>query len=203
MNLSLKRGLSFVAFGFLFTLVNLNLKFNGATVNVIPDFIGWALLFRAYDMLGHYTEGKQYLKWTFLILLILSAVTWTYDLFMPEQAAPQLLYTVITLISVVAMFLFFGVLEKIAADYQSPRQSMLRMLKYINVVLHAAVVILAMLYAGTISEGAASAADVVGTPYQVTLVTMMGVAGVAALVSAIVTAVVLFKLKGEISDKLA
>jgi len=32
---------------------------------------------------------------------------------------------------------------------------------------------------------------------------MMGVAGVAALVSAIVTAVVLFKLKGEISDKLA
>ena len=77
------------------------------------------------------------------------------------------------------------------------------MLKYINVVLHAAVVILAMLYAGTVSEGAASAADVVGTPYQVTLVTMMGVAGVAALVSAIVTAVVLFKLKGEISDKLA
>ncbi|MBQ5442721.1 MAG: hypothetical protein IIT47_04050, partial [Oscillospiraceae bacterium] len=170
---------------------------------VIPDFIGWALLFRAYDMLGSYMEGKKYLKWAFLILLILSAVTWTYDLFMPEQAAPQLLYTVITLISVVAMFLFFGVLEKIAADYQSPRQSTLRMLKYINVVLHAAVVILAMLYARTVSEGAASAADVVGTPYQVTLVTMMGVAGVAALVSAIVTAVVLFKLKGEVSDKLA
>ncbi|MBQ2324400.1 MAG: hypothetical protein II379_07425, partial [Oscillospiraceae bacterium] len=110
MNLSLKRGLSFVAFGFLFTLVNLNLKFNGTEVNVIPDFIGWALLFRAYDMLGSYMEGKKYLKWAFLILLILSAVTWTYDLFMPEQAAPQLLYTVITLISVVAMFLFFGVL---------------------------------------------------------------------------------------------
>ena len=75
MNTSLKRGLSFVAFGFLFTLVNLNLTLNGTTVNVIPDFIGWALLFRAYDMLGHYMDGKNYLKWTFLILLILSAVT--------------------------------------------------------------------------------------------------------------------------------
>ena len=202
MNTSLKRGLSFVAFGFLFTLVNLNLTLNGTTVNVIPDFIGWALLFRAYDMLGHYMDGKNYLKWTFLILLILSAVTWTYDLFMPEQATPQILYTVITLISVVAMFILFGVLEKIAADYQSSRESTLRMLKYINVVLHASVVILALLFARTVTQNG-GVTEIAGTPYQVTLGTMMGLAGVAALVSAVVTAVVLFKLKGEISSKLS
>ena len=34
MNTSLKRGLSFVAFGFLFTLVNLNLTLNGTTVSI-------------------------------------------------------------------------------------------------------------------------------------------------------------------------
>ena len=66
--LNLKKGLSFVAFGFFFTLINLNLTLNGAKLDVTPDFIGWILFFLAFDLLGTYVKDKLYLKWLSLVL---------------------------------------------------------------------------------------------------------------------------------------
>ena len=70
------------AFGFLFTLINLNLTLNGKTLNITPDFIGWILFFLAFDRLGSYVKGKEYLKWMSLVLAILSAALWVFPCFM-------------------------------------------------------------------------------------------------------------------------
>ena len=45
-HMDLRKGLSYVAFGFLFTLINFNLTVNGQAISITPNFIGWILFFR-------------------------------------------------------------------------------------------------------------------------------------------------------------
>ena len=183
--MDVKKGLSYVAFGFLFTLVNINLSFNGTTVNIMPDFVGWILLFLAFDQLGSYMEEKSYLKWISLIMIILTAVRWVLDVFMTEINI-DILITVSAIISAVYMFMLFGVLEKIARDYGSQRESTLHMVKILNLALYIAFALLGLLTLVTESMG-------IGT---LTLIV-----GIAALVTAIITLVTLFKLKKEIGNQ--
>ena len=183
--MDVKKGLSYVAFGFLFTLVNINLSFNGTTVNIMPDFVGWILLFLAFDQLGSYMEEKSYLKWISLIMIILTAVRWVLDVFMTEINI-DILSTVSAIISAVYMFMLFGVLEKIARDYGSQRESTLHMVKILNLALYIAFALLGLLTLVTESMG-------IGT---LTLIV-----GIAALVTAIITLVTLFKLKKEIGNQ--
>ena len=82
--MNLKKALTFIAFGFLFTLVDLNLIVNGAQINFTPSFIGWILLFLAFDNLGDYVKDKIYLKWLSLILTVAYAVIWFLDFAKPE-----------------------------------------------------------------------------------------------------------------------
>ena len=70
--MDLKKALTYVAIGFLFTLINLNITIGTITINFTPDFVGWILFFLAFDKLGSYVEGKTYLKWMALVLAIIS-----------------------------------------------------------------------------------------------------------------------------------
>ena len=184
--MNLKKGLTFVAFGFLFTLVNLNITYNGTAVNILPDFLGWILFFLAFDMLGKYVEDKLYLKWVALILTIVTAVIWIFGIAKPELDI-DFLKTAVAVVSMVFMFLLFGSLEEIAHEYGSAREGTLHMLRILNLILNVAFVVLALL-AGYVSlENYALLAAFVGT---------------AALVAAIITAFVLFELRKDISDRL-
>ena len=98
--MDIKKGISYVAFGFLFTLININLTFNGATVNIVPDFLGWILFFLAYDKLGSYMENRVYLKWGFLIMAVFKGVLWILDF----TGGPELGYLGI-FFSLLALFL--------------------------------------------------------------------------------------------------
>ena len=84
--MNIKKGLSYVAFGFLFTLVNFNLTLNGGTLNVMPDFVGWILFFLAFDKLGTYISDKKYMKWISLILAVVTAALWILGMAKPEIA---------------------------------------------------------------------------------------------------------------------
>ncbi|MBQ1384382.1 MAG: hypothetical protein IIY74_03210 [Firmicutes bacterium] len=48
--------------GALFTLVNFNLTFGETSVNVMPNFAGWILVYLACGLLGDYIADKAYLK---------------------------------------------------------------------------------------------------------------------------------------------
>ena len=184
--MDLRKGLSFVAFGFLFTLVNFNLTFNGATVNVIPDFLGWILLFLAFDKLGTYVSDQKYLKWISLILIILSGAAWIFEIAKPELEI-GILKTAVTVLSAVYMFLLFDSLERIARDYGSSREDTVRMLKIINPIL-----LIGFVVAGTLA----------GSNGSNSLLGITAILGVCALAAAIVTAVVLFQLRKDISEEM-
>lgn len=183
--MNIKKGLSFVAFGFLIILVNLNLTLNGHTVNISPDFIGWLLLFFAHDKLGAYTEDKGYLKWTALILAILSGAFWVLEL-VGVDADITAFETVINIAAAAYMFILFSVLESVARDCGSEHESMIGMLKYINLALFVILTVMSMFAEKGISSNLYLGA--------------FAVIGAAAVVAAVVTAVTLFRLKGEIDN---
>ena len=183
--MNLKKGLSLVTFGFFFTLVSFNLTINGISVNVTPDCIGWILFFLAIDQLGDYTADKMYLKWSALVLAVFTAAFWILDMAKPELDQ-GLLRPIVSIAEAAYMFLLFGVLEKIAHDYGSQREGTIRTLKILNLALIAGFIVTGLL---------ASAKG------SMALVGVTAVLGVAALVAAIVTMVMLFKLKREIAEK--
>ncbi len=184
--MDLKKGLSLIAFGFFFTLVNLNLTLNGTVLNVTPAFVGWILLFLAFDRLGGYTSGKLYLKWLSLLLIVMTAAVWVCDLARPELDTGAV-KTFNTVLESVYMFLLLGVLASVAHDYGSRKESTLGMLRFLNPAL-----MLGFVLAGIMGVSAGSAS----------LTVIAAVLGAAALAAAIVTMVVLFGLKKEISDRL-
>ncbi len=182
--MDLKKGLTYIAIGFLFTLVNFNLTLNGATINIMPDFVGWILLFLSYDLLGHYTDGKQYLKWISMALIILYGVIWVTDILKPELDT-GILVTIGGVVSTVFLFIYFGILERIAEEYDSPRASTIGLLKYFYVALYVAFVVTALLSVD---------------PVRMSLVYLATILGFSALVVSIMTAFVLFKLRNDIRE---
>ncbi len=184
--MDIKKGVSYIAFGYLLTLVNLNLNFGSFSVNVFPNFIGWILFFLAFDKLGPYASDKPFLKWTSLILVILAGTTWILGIAKPELDA-DLLTTIMGVISVVYLFILFGVLEQIAGDYHSSRASTIHMLKILNPILYVAFVV--------------SSLGFISSNLSPTLGGLAAVIGIAALVTAIVTLVVLFQLRKEINSQ--
>ncbi|MCR5795848.1 MAG: hypothetical protein K6G61_10950 [Solobacterium sp.] len=192
--MNIKKGISCVAFGFLFTLVNINLTLNGFTVNVMPDFIGYLLLFLAFGQFGSYAEGREFLKWCFLLLAVVTAGVWGSSILRPELAMPAWLTTAVAAVSACAMFLLFGIIEKIAGDFNSPQEQTVGWLKYVNVILYAAFFFTSVNLGRDIASGAHEA----GSAFQTYLGVLASVMGAAALVFAVITAFVLFKLKKDI-----
>ena len=184
--MDLKKGLSYVATGFLFTLVNINLTFPRGTVNVTPDFIGWILLFLSFRLLGSYTEGKKYLSVISLIMMILSAAMWVMSIVKPELAVTAV-KIVAGVLNAVYMFALFGCLERVAADHAPEKEPALRTLKILNLVLDIALFAVSLL---------------ANRLQPAVLVTAVTVLGIAALITAIVIAVTLYKLKKNVTEKL-
>lgn len=180
--MDIRKGISYIAFGFLFTLVNINLNINNTSLNITPDFVGFILMFFAFDKLGHYVEDKGYLKWIALILAILTGVIWVYGLVKPDLNI-DIITTIVSFMGVVFMFVLFGVLEKIARDHAPTYEKNISMLKIVNLVLYIGFLASALLMAR--DENFAMLAFVFGT---------------AALISAIITAITLMKFRIMIED---
>lgn len=187
--MNLRKALSLIAFGFLFLLVNINLTFNGdAKLNLTPDFIGWLLLLLAVAPLGSYAEGKDYLKWLPALMLVVSAADWVLETLSPELRSGGfgLIMTLGNVVSAVYLFLLITVLEQVARDCGSPKEQTLHTLKYLSVGLELAAIPLAWLTAAAESTLLA--------------VITFGVMA-AALVVSIVLAVVLFRLRKDVSPQ--
>ena len=195
--MNIKKALSLVAFGFLFTLVNVNLTLNGTSLNITPDFIGWILLFLAMGKLGSYAEGKQGLKWVFMILTVVTAATWVLGITRPSMEIPFYAKLVINTAETIGLFFLFGIMEKVAEDNGSERRSTLSILKYLNLILFIALNVVGVVLQGAILGGSITGSNAAQSPY-IWLFTLIGV---AALVCAIITAVVLFKLRNEINNR--
>ena len=195
--MDIKKGLSLVAFGFLFTLLTINLTLNGSALDVTPDFIGWFLLVLSFGKLGSYCEGKGYLKGIFIALMVITAGTWAYGIFKPELKLPSAVGTVVSFAEAVSMFIFFGILIRIAADISSPREGTLRTLRVLNLVFYLGASLIGFFVA--VKYPGMSTADLQGV--QAVLVMLIFGFAIALIVCAIATAVTLFKLRNDVSEK--
>ncbi|MBR3358555.1 MAG: hypothetical protein IKG46_12130 [Solobacterium sp.] len=179
--MDIKKALKMTAFGFMFTLINLNLTLNGHTLNVMPDFIGWILLFIAFDKFGEYKDSMPWLKWMSAAIGAASFVQWVMGIANPEMDIRYLI-TCAEIAAAVYNFLFFGILIHVAEDMNSGVTERLSFLRYFNAVIYAALAVLSL----------------VAAPENVAFIAMgVLILGLAALIAAIVTMFTLFKLSKE------
>ncbi len=187
----IRKGLSYAAYGFLFVLININLGFNGRSVDIMPDFIGFILFFLAFDLLGSYTAGREYLKWASLLLIVLSGAQWIMNIASPapEEAgsAASILQSVTTIVAAIYFFIFFGSLEAVARDFHSPREDTIHLLRYFNLIVDIALFAMPLFLTRFVSA----------------TVTLTLILGAAALAAAIATAVTLFRLRKDVLDAAA
>ena len=184
MKTDIKKGITLIAVGFLFTLININLTINTLKINVTPDFVGWFLFFLAFDNLGDYGKGKEYIKWLSLCLAIAVTALWIIGIVMPEQPV-DIFKTIVSVLSSIYIFILFGILAKIAEDYGSNKASTINFLKYLNIIL--ILLFGAVAYFGAYKQSNA----LLGTA---------AIFGVMALASAIFTCVTLFGLRKDIQN---
>ena len=189
--MDIKKGLSYVAFGFMFTLINVNFTFESGTVNLMPDFVGWILFFLAYDKLGTYVSDKQYLKWLSLVLACVNGAVWAAELFNPELNL-GILNTVVGACQAFYMFMLFEALINIAGDFNSVRTEKLNTLRYFNLCIVIVLPVLGflaeqfLLKDGTINPSAALT---------------VGAISLIGFVAAFITMFTLFGLKKEIAAR--
>jgi len=180
---SIRKGLTFIAVGFLFTLVNFNLTITMSeahySINIMPDFIGWILFFLAYGKLGRYVRDKVYLKWIPFVMIILTAVLWIVG-FMSPASTVIVLQAVSSILGALYMFLLFGSLEEIADHYGSSKGSLLTFLKYANLAVSCLILVLSLINVD---------------------ISVYAVVGALGLVLAIITAVILFGLRNDVPEE--
>ena len=121
-DMNLKKGLTYVAFGFLMTFVSLNVKLKTVSIDILPDFAGWILIFLAYDQLGDYMKEKKYLKWIPLGMAVISFVWWILAI-LNITFDPDYISTIINMATILYFYFLLEVIGKIAADYGSLRVS--------------------------------------------------------------------------------
>ena len=179
--MDIKKALKITAFGFMFTLINLNLTLNGHTLNVMPDFIGWILLFIAFDKFGKYKDSMPWMKWMAAVIAVASLIQWVLGIAKPELDIRYLI-TCTEIAAAVYNFLFFGILIHVAEDMNSMYTERLGFLRYFNAVIYAAL----------------AALSLVASPANVAFIAMaVLILGLAALIAAIITMFTLFKLSKE------
>ena len=150
--MNIRKGLSLTAYGFLFILINFNLVMEGRTINVIPDFIGWILLFLAFGKLGDYTKDCKWLRWLALVMVAPAAFSWVISLITPELAGrPELLIinNMVNMIASVGEMIFivvmFTPLIRIAHDYGSDREQKFKTLRMVNLGMYSVFVCISVM----------------------------------------------------------
>ena len=183
--MNLKKGLSLIAFGFLFLLVDLHLTFNNLTITMTPDFVGWILLTMAFYEMGRYVNDKRYLVIISIIMAVLSGAYWLLELFKANIADNlSIVNTIMNIANDFYMYVLFGILVRIADNYGSRTRDTLSVLRYINLAVSIILLVIGFL---------------INLENFRQFVWMITFSGVVALASAIASAIVLFRLKNEVA----
>lgn len=180
----MKKALTYIAIGFLFTLVDFNLILNGKSINIVPDFVGWILFYIAFDKLGKYVSDKKFLKPCSLVLAILNGALWLASI-VDIGADLSIVSTIVSILGAVYMFILFGALENVANDYAPEKKDTIKYLRYINIIIVLVLNIGVFMFSLTQSKA---------TALIVTIFSFIG------LFAAIFTCVALFQLANSINE---
>lgn len=132
--MNLKKGLTCVAFGFLFVSVDFKLNLSGGVLNLLPAFVGWILFALAYSKLGKYTAYKPHLRWIPIVLAVYETIDWLLVLQNMTLTLPLVGYA-IPILEIVYLFQLFGCLEWVAGAYAARLESRIHRLKILYISL--------------------------------------------------------------------
>ena len=114
-------GVSKIAWGFLFVLLDFNLNYGGGVrIDIIPDVVGYLLFLSAFSKLARFARPKKYLTPAVVGLAVFSVL----DCFVlwGETMLGPVLTILIGIVSVYAEYETLGVAEAIAAEYRLEKQ---------------------------------------------------------------------------------
>lgn len=180
---NLKKAISLTVFGFLFIFVTFNLTINGASVDIMPDFAGWLLLFLAFDKLGGYGDGKEFLKWGALLMMLITVVQYAITVFKPELKM-DIYNLVVNILQAIYIFLYLGIIEEVAEDIGSVRSNKIHTLRMVTLALDVFLTLV----------------GIFATKIDIPLVFTTVIAGIASLVVLIMLLLALFGLRKEVKQ---
>ena len=181
--MNIKKALSYICWGLLITVLNINLNFSEtSSLNILPSFIGWILIYLAQDMLGQYREKIENLKLIPIILAVLTGIQWVLHLMVMGTREFYPLSLAVNLLSAYYEFTLCGMMEDIAFDCDSPRGKTINTLKYVNLYCY-----LGMAFLGLLALFA---------PVE-PIAMLMFIVGIIALVSIIATIITFFGLRND------
>ncbi|MBQ6334601.1 MAG: hypothetical protein IJI46_06000 [Erysipelotrichaceae bacterium] len=183
--MKLNQGIRLIAIGFLFTIINLNITTTSNTINVTPDFIGWLLIAAGLTKMKEYTRRKPYYLGGAVLLTLITIALWLTAIIFPKF---DLRYYEVgaSLITGLYIFILLGLLAKIAKDHGSRHAHNLRVLRYAYLIVY-------ILFQ-------AIELTAIYLPLNVLSIITL-IAGTAALVIAVATAIVLFKLSFDLEKE--
>lgn len=76
--MDLKKGLTRIAWACFLILFdfNINLTDMNLPIDILPNFVGWILIFFAVDYLGSYITNNSFVKWTAIGMVVFSILEW-------------------------------------------------------------------------------------------------------------------------------
>lgn len=180
---NIKKAVSLTAFGYLFIFLNINLDFGNVSVNILPEWLGWLLLYFASLKLQDYIKERKYIIWFLLAMSIYTLALYLAGIMAPEFNT-SILNALKSIIGAAASFLYLGVICEIADEAGSVHSMALHNLRWFNAVISLILGILALVIRNIDTAAA--------------IVIMFG--SLIALAAMIITAVVLFRFRREIKE---
>lgn len=180
--MDLKKGILYITFGYIFIFLNFYLNISGIKIDLLPNFVGWLLLFFAYNKLGHYVKDMKYLHYLPLIFIFWGIVCDILVIIMFGFYA-LIIEIVFGLVSIIYWINLFYVLLVIAEEKKSNQKISINTLKYLNITICIISIILSILN------------------LFVPILYATYILFIIALVIVIITIIVLSKLKKEVGNE--
>lgn len=105
-NIQIRRALSKIAWGYVLLYLDFHLSVNGHTLNVLPNWAGYLLIFSAIVLLGVEWRSLLLLKPFCVLLGVVSAVDWVWVLLTGQELTGRFFLFSILLICVGIYFRF-------------------------------------------------------------------------------------------------
>lgn len=132
--MNLRKGILYIIFGYIFIFLNLYLNIFGIKIDLLPNFVGWLLIFFAYNKLGNYVKDMKYLHYLPLIFIFLGIVCDILVMIMFEFYA-SIIGIVFGLLPIIYWINLFDVLLVIAEDKKSKQKISISTLKHLNITI--------------------------------------------------------------------
>ncbi|MBO7631317.1 MAG: hypothetical protein J6S78_03200 [Lachnospiraceae bacterium] len=147
---SIAKGVSLVAFGFLFLFLDFNLIFSESfSIDILPDAVGWLLFLLSVRYLEDYIKNPTGMRVFAFFLFLEEILQWSFSLSGEDASAFELkaddlrfLFFLMSLCTLIFFYQIHGIMIRVAEDFRAPQGNTIRILRPFMLFIQLAVCIL-------------------------------------------------------------